>query len=205
LKRFLSVSKSGKFPLEFKTAVVYIIYKHYTGQIPLSLGGHMVTTESSPGTIAKIAAREYTEDEKSIIEEIEKQYPDARDWRFDRVGNEFIDGNTYLVSFKTDEIKNRANSWYYAYVDPSGCRLLSNGDEAVVFMQALLEKRRGFLQRLRDFDLLDIIGALIALPITFTFVYIVATTKDSQNAISKEFLTIVSLILGYYFGRNKQK
>ncbi len=165
----------------------------------------MATIPPNPETIAKIPTREYTKDEKSIIEEIEKQYPDARDWRFDRVGNEFIDGNTYMVAFRTKEIKNSANSWYYAYVDSTGCRLLNNGDEAVVFMQALLEKRRGFLQRLKDFDLLDIIGALIALPIIFTFVYIVVTTRDTQNAISKEFLTIVSLILGYYFGRNKQK
>ena|SRR6185436_6616595 len=152
-----------------------------------------------------VPTRDYTPQEKLIIEEIKKQYPDAHNYRFDRIGTEFIDGNTYMVEFITDDIKNKSNSWFYAYADSADCRLFNTGDEAVVFMQGLLEKKSSFLHRIKDFDLLDIIGALIALPIAFAFVYIVVTTRDAQNAISKEFLAIVSLILGYYFGRNKSK
>jgi hypothetical protein len=161
---------------------------------------------SQEKTIAQsVPTREFTPQEKLIRDEIRKQFPNADHFRFDRIGTEFIDGNTYMVEFITPEIRNPSNSWFYAYVDSAECRLFNTGDEAVVFMQSLLERRRGFLQRLKDFDLLDIIGALIALPIVFAFVYIVITTRDAQNAISKEFLTIVSLILGYYFGRNKAK
>lgn len=163
----------------------------------------MATSKSTPNA-QPVPTRDFTPQEKLISDEIRKQFPDAHNFRFDRIGTEFIDGNTYMVEFITDDIKNKSNSWFYAYVDSADCRLFNTGDEAVVFMQSILEKRRGFLQRLKDFDLLDIIGALIALPIAFAFVYIVVTTKnDAQNAISKEFLAIVSLILGYYFGRNK--
>jgi hypothetical protein len=136
-----------------------------------------------------VPTRDYTPQEKLIIEEIKKQYPDAHNYRFDRIGTEFIDGNTYMVEFITDDIKNKSNSWFYAYADSADCRLFNTGDEAVVFMQGLLEKKSSFLHRIKDFDL----------------VYIVVTTRDAQNAISKEFLAIVSLILGYYFGRNKSK
>lgn len=165
----------------------------------------MEPTKSSQVTPATNTHREYTKDEKAIIEEIQKQYPDATEWRFDKVGSEFIEGNTYMVMFTTKDIKDKNNSWFYAYVDADGCRLLNTGDEAVVFMQGLLEKRRGFVQRLKDFDLLDIVGAIIAIPIIFTFIYIVIAAKGNSEAVSKEFLTIVSLILGYYFGRNKAK
>jgi hypothetical protein len=142
--------------------------------------------------------------EQRIREEISKQVPSASAFRFEKIGTEYIDGNTYMVEFSfIDKKGNEDESWRYAYVDSSDCRLFDSGDEAVIFMQGLLEKRRGFLQRIKDFDLIDVVGALIALPIVFTFVFIVITSKDTQNAISKEFLAIVSIILGYYFGRNK--
>ena len=167
----------------------------------------MNTTDSIPSVSAATSIPEpkSTQQEQTIKEEIMKQVPKAQYFRFEKIGTEYIDGNTYMVEFTYfDKSKNKdVDSWRYAYVDSTGCRLFDSGDEAVVFMQGLLEKRRGFLQRIKDFDLIDIVGALIALPIVFTFVYIVISSKDTQNAISKEFLAIVSIILGYYFGRNK--
>lgn len=171
----------------------------------------MASTESSLGTAAMPAPPnyakpvQYTQDELAMIGEVHQRFPDASDWRFDKIGSEFIDGNTYTVYFATKQILNKDNSWFYAYVDKSGCRLFNDGDQAVAFMQGVLERRRSFVQRLRDFDFLDIIGALIALPITFAFVFIIVAERGGEDAISKEFLAIVSLILGYYFGRNKLK
>jgi hypothetical protein len=143
-------------------------------------------------------------DEKKIVDAVKKLYKGASDFRFDRVGNQIADGNTYMVDFKTKEL-GKAVSWYYAYVDSSGCQLLKDGEEAIVFMQNLLDKRRSFIQRLKEFDLLDIIGAGIAFLILVPFAYTLFITKGTQGSISTEFLTIVSLILGYYFGRNKSK
>lgn len=183
-----------------------------------SRGGHMSIVSNPPaagGTTqwedtkeekqaaGGTAQREYTSEEKLIIQAIHRKYPDASDFRFAQVGSEFADGNTYSAVFTTSEINDDESSWYYAYVDASGAKLLDDGEKAIVFMQALLEKRKSILQRLKDFDFLDIIGACIALPIIFAFVYIVVTAKGTANAVSNEFLAIVSLILGYYFGRNK--
>jgi len=159
---------------------------------------------SDPKTPVPNIQREFTEDEKTIIKEVQKQFNDAENFRFNRVGNKFEEGNTYMVEFSTKE-RRKDMSWYYAYVDKTECQLFDEGEEAIVYMQTLLDKRRSFLQRLRDFDFLDIVGALIAFPIIIAFVYIVVLSKGSQDAVSKELLTIVSLILGYYFGRNKTK
>ncbi len=144
------------------------------------------------------------QDEKEITNAVKKLYKDAADFRFDRVGNQFADGNTYMVDFKTKEL-SKTVSWYYAYVDSSGCQLLKDGEEAIVFMQNLLDKRRSFTQRLKEFDLLDIVGAAIALLILVPFAYTIFVTKGTQGSINTEFLTMVSLVLGYYFGRNKSK
>jgi hypothetical protein len=164
----------------------------------------MATITSSPKTPVLSIPREFSEDEKTIIKEVQKKFYDADNFRFNRVGNKFEEGNTYIVEFITKD-RSKNMSWYYAYIDKTECLLFDDGDETIVYMQNLLEKRRSFLQRLRDFDFLDIVGALIAFPIIIAFVYIVVLSKGGQNAVSKELLTIVSLILGYYFGRNKTK
>jgi len=147
------------------------------------------------------------EEEKAkqqIEEEVRYLYKDATDFRFRKVGEDFLEGDTYYLEFRTREL-GKDKSFYYAYVNTEGVKLFDNGEQTIVHMQALLEKRKSFIQRLKDFDFLDIIGAFIALPIIFAFIYIVVAEKGNPAAISKEFLTIVSLILGYYFGRNKTK
>jgi hypothetical protein len=145
---------------------------------------------------------EFTDDERIIMKEIQKKFSDASRFRFDRVGSKFEKGNTYMVEFTTTELK-KDFSWYYAHVDKNGCQLFADGDAAITYMQNLLDKKRTFLQRLGDFDILDFVGAIIALPIISAFVFIVVSSKGVDGAVSKELLTIVSLILGYYFGRNK--
>ena len=93
----------------------------------------------------------------------------------------------------------------YGDIRDYAVKLFENGKQTIVHMQGQLEKRKNIVQRLKDFDFLDIIGSLIALPIIFSFIYIVIVERGNPASISKEYLTIVSLILGYYFGRNKVK
>lgn len=162
----------------------------------------METKKNTPATAA--IPPEMTADEKLIVREVQKKFKDAHDFRFDRVGNKYEEGNTYMVEYLTADLRKEL-SWHYAYVDPSGCQLFADGDAAITHMQTLLDQKRSFITRLRDFDILDLVGAAIALPIIGSFVYILFVTRGAEDAISKEFLTIVSLILGYYFGRNKGK
>ena len=145
-----------------------------------------------------------SEDEaKQMIEkEVKSLYPDATDFTFKIVGENFLDGKTYYTGYKTKQL-SRNNSFYYAFISSDGCTLLDDGEEVIIHMQNLLEKRKSITQRLKDFDLLDIIGAIIALPLIFAFIYIVITSRGNPDSVSKEFLAIVSIILGYYFGRNK--
>lgn len=148
-----------------------------------------------------------TEEEKTkqlIEREVRSLYKDAGDFRFERVGEDFLDGDTYYLEFKSRGISQK-DSYYYAYSNVEGVKLFENGKQTIVHMQAQLEKRKSFIQRLKDFDFLDIIGSLIALPIIFAFIYIVIAERGNPTSVSKEYLTIVSLILGYYFGRNKVK
>jgi hypothetical protein len=130
-------------------------------------------------------------------------FPDAKDFKFKHIGEEFLDGSTYYTEYTTADLEKNV-SFYYAFVNRDGkIELLDDGEEVIIHMQNLLERRKSFSQRLRDFDLLDIIGAIIALPLIFAFIYIVIVSRGNAEGVSKEFLTIVSLILGYYFGRNK--
>jgi hypothetical protein len=145
----------------------------------------------------------YTTEEERIIGAIQKQNNRARNFRFKRIGNRFQEGNTYSVEYDAPDVE-KYYSWYYVYITDKDCQILENGEDAIVHMQTLLERKRSFMQRLNDFDFLDFIGALIALPIILAFVFVTVTSKNPQDAVSKEFLTIVSLILGYYFGRNKK-
>lgn len=142
---------------------------------------------------------------RQLIEnEVKSLYKDAHDFRYERVGEDFLDGDTYYLEFKAKGISSK-DSYYYAYINAEGVKLFENGKQTIVHMQGQLEKRKNIVQRLKDFDFLDIIGSLIALPIIFSFIYIVIIERGSPESISKEYLTIVSLILGYYFGRNKVK
>ena len=143
----------------------------------------------------------YAPEEERIIEAIRKLSTRAGNFRFKRIGNKFEEGNTYSVEYDAPDVEKDV-SWYYVYITDKDCQLLENGEDAIVYMQTLLERKRSFMQRLNEFEFLDIIGALIALPIILAFVFI--TIKSPQYEVGKEFLTIVSLILGYYFGRNKK-
>lgn len=111
-----------------------------------------------------------------IEKEVKSLYKDANEFRYERIGEDFLDGDTYYLEFKSKGISKK-DSYYYAYIDAEGVKLFENGKQTIVHMQSQLEKRKSVIQRLKDFDFLDIIGSLIALPIIFTFIYIVIAEK----------------------------
>jgi hypothetical protein len=145
---------------------------------------------------------EITEEQsrEMINKEILKQYPDAKDFRISPIGESLIDGYTYYVAFTTAE-ENSEDSFFYAFLDKNGCKLLDDGEDVIKHFEVLLDRKKNVLQRLSEFDLLDIVGAFLALMIVGAFTWLITTGAK----ISAEFLAIVSLVLGYYFGRSKTK
>ena len=77
-------------------------------------------------------------------------------------------------------------------------KLYDDGVNVIEGLQVILDKRRSFLQRLNEFTLVEMIGAVIAMVVTVAFVYSVVGAKE----ISKEITGIFGIIAGYYFGKN---
>jgi hypothetical protein len=65
-----------------------------------------------------------------------------------------------------------------------------------------LDSRRSFWQRLREFSLVEVMGAVIALCVTALFIYLSIEGINNPDALSKEFTGIFGIIVGYYFGKN---
>ena len=86
------------------------------------------------------------------------------------------------------------------FIDKDECRLFDDGFELVKAVQALSERRKSLLERISDFDLPDLIGGLIAILITLSVVLLLIFNKSTEG-ISKDFMAVFALILGYYFGR----
>lgn len=138
--------------------------------------------------------------EKLITNEVLRQYSDASEFKISPIGDSLIEGYTFYVGFST---KHEApeDSFFYAFIDKNGCKLLDDGEDLVKYFEILLDRKKSILQRLSDFDLLDIVGAFLALMIVGSFTWLICI----QAKITSEFLAIVSLVLGYYFGRSKSK
>jgi hypothetical protein len=138
-----------------------------------------------------------------ILKELKTKYPDAEicsrtPWA-DRLGGEAF----YYIEFKTKDLKT-PDSWYWAFVRREGSRLLETTDEVVSFMQVLWDRSVGLKHKLREFELWDIVGAIIAILLVLTFVVTVFVNQASPDKVSKEFLGVITLVVGYYFGRGVQ-
>jgi hypothetical protein len=126
-----------------------------------------------------------------IMEEIKHEYPDASDFTFNVVDGAFANGNVYFVEFKSKELKP-SESYYYTFVDRKGCEKLDDRIEDMIrFVRTKMLAHRSFFERLGDFEFLDVVSALIALPIVSAFVYRMCTSPIGTDAVSKEFLDVV--------------
>jgi hypothetical protein len=113
---------------------------------------------------------------------------------FELVVEDFLDGSVYYVEFGKGP-----DDFCYAFVDERRVRLCDDGVQLVKDLQMLLDKRRTVWQRLKEFSIVDAVGALIALGVTAAFIVLVAIPSGQ---VSKEFLSIFGIIVGYYFGKS---
>jgi membrane protein DedA with SNARE-associated domain len=72
-------------------------------------------------------------------------------------------------------------------------------------MQSRYRKKRSFLEKLAAFSLPDVIGGFLSILLTACLVYTLFRVLNDSSTVSKDVLNIlgpiVSVIVGYYFGR----
>jgi hypothetical protein len=137
--------------------------------------------------------------EKAIINKVKE----AANFDFLKSEGRIAEGTAYYVEFTSTKVQPD-DCYFYAFVDKDDCRLYNDGFELVNSVQVHYERNRSLIQRFRDFELPDVMAAVIGLLVTITLVYIVVKDGGTTN-ISKEFLAVFTLVLGYYFGRNQPR
>jgi hypothetical protein len=146
-----------------------------------------------------------TELDQIVTEAVKKEYSDPTAFKVVEIGFDMPEGTTLYADFKVDG----TDDFSYAFVEPDGkCRLFDDGEGMVRFLQLLLDKKRSLWQRFNELNFNDLIGAFIAFVIIGSFAVLVIHTgwqgSLGGNTISKEFLAIVSVVLGFYFGRSRK-
>jgi hypothetical protein len=130
-------------------------------------------------------------------DEIARRYPSATDIVVMEVVSQFLDGDVYYADFKV----GGQEDFCYVFVSDNTVRIFDDGESVLNEFKSQLDARLAFFQRLGEFTLAEIIGAFIALGTTAVFVGLsLADIKLNQG-----FLSIFSVITGYYFGRNVTK
>jgi hypothetical protein len=76
-------------------------------------------------------------------------------------------------------------------------KIFDDGISAMLSIQDMLERRRSFIQRLNEFNLFELVAAVIALAVTTTVIAQVAV----KGVLSQELVGMFGIILGYYFGK----
>jgi hypothetical protein len=134
---------------------------------------------------------------QQIEDAIKRQYPNATDIGTHEVVSHFLDGSVYYAEFKVDGQED----FCYVFATNSNVSIYDDGESVIKEFKVMLDERRSIWQRLGEFTLTELVGAIIAMCVTGTFVYLSVTKAE----LNKEFLGIFSLIASYYFGRNVTK
>jgi hypothetical protein len=161
-----------------------------------------------------------------------------KDIRIETVEDKFDIGNVYYAEFMTwaedeeddesdaeessrkrkqvqhgAEMREPEVTWeedfFYVLVDEkSEVHLYDDGIEVIRALNTILQRKKTFLQRLAEFSLVDVVGAIIAIFITSTFVVRYAFQYTSGHisvepnaSIDKDLVSIFTVVVGYYFGR----
>jgi len=126
----------------------------------------------------------------------------ASQFYLSKVVSDFVESDVYYVSWKSQNLSDN-ESFYYVLADKNGLlKWYDDGILAIEKLKDVLDGRRTFWQRLREFSLIEVMAALIALCVTAVFIILSIVSISNPNALSKEFTGIFGIIVGYYFGKN---
>ncbi len=143
-----------------------------------------------------------TDIEKKIVAETRAGDPTAHNIYMSKVVSDFVESDVYYVSWDSNKYQDK-DSFSYVLVTKDGVvRTYEDGVSAMEKLKDILDSQRTFWQRLREFSLFEVMAALIALCVTGVFIFLSLWSINDPNALSKEFLGIFGIIVGYYFGKN---
>jgi len=153
-------------------------------------------------------AQEKLSDYQQIEKAIKQEYDDASQFDIEQVGDDFLNARAYYIEFETAQLEGDYEKYYYALIDKNGCKLFWNGTEVVEILQNLIEKKRSFWSRFREFDFADVVAAGIAAAVTTAFVISIVANlirkEPLTEPVGKEVVALFSIILGYYFGKIRE-
>ena len=139
-------------------------------------------------------------DEEKIKKEIEKRIqdsdPNANSFTFELASEDILGNYVYYVEWASQG-KESDETLSYVLVNKDGkISVFDDGIDILRDIQEKLERKRNIIQRITEFSLVELVGAIIAMLITFLFVY-----KGFTGEIEQELVGIFGIILGYYFGK----
>jgi hypothetical protein len=140
--------------------------------------------------------------ENLVKQKVTDEYLDVKDVKVCEIGVDMPEGKAFYAEFNDHDGSN----YCYALVQQDGqCKIFNDGEALVMFFQNLLDRKRSLWQRFSELSFNDLISASIAFTIIGSFALMTIISAwvgtPSDGIISKEFLAIVSLVLGFYFGR----
>src|SRR5260370_15028112 len=108
-------------------------------------------------------------DKERIETAVTEAYGPVKDFWSRLVIEHFLQGSVHYCEFKysgetvLDEDKaakksNEPDDFCYAFANSERIEIFDDGAEVLKGLQAILEKRRSFLQRLNEFSLVEMIG-----------------------------------------------
>jgi hypothetical protein len=112
----------------------------------------------------------------------------------------FVLGPVYYVEWE-DKQADDQDCFCYALVHKE-VEIYDDGVQLVQRMKQILDERKTLFQHIGEFTFNELIGALIAVVLTVVFCVTLRDTTPPPN-VNKEFLGLVMLIAGYYFGKGK--
>jgi hypothetical protein len=141
--------------------------------------------------------------ERKIMAETKAGDPTAQNIYISKVVSDFMESDVYYVAWDSSRYNNK-DSFSYVLVTKDGIlRTYEDGVSAMEKLKDILDGRRTFWQRLREFSLFEVMAALIALCVTGVFIFLsFYSSITDKNALSTEFMGIFGIIIGYYFGKN---
>jgi hypothetical protein len=116
--------------------------------------------------------------------------------------DQFGVGTVYYAEFESkDEDGEWNDDFFYALVSRDRITLYDDGIEVIRGLNTLLQRRKTFWQRFTEFSLVDIVGAVIAMSITVTFIAATLSAYYGGGKLDDHLVSIFTVIVGYYFGR----